>query len=134
MPLTHAQRALLLAWRRSIRVGKTSALARAERDVIAVRARIVLESFKGLSHATVAKRAGVSVATVCKWRARFVAGGPDGLLEGRRPRSGLPLTGDLRRAIASRITRASTREIAEAVGVSQSTVARARRRLRTWLP
>ena len=78
----------------------------------------------------IAKQYGVSVPTVGKWRSRFVAQRLAGLLEGRRPRSGKKYEEDMERAVLSRIatTDATTREIAKALRIGQSTVVRIKMR------
>ena len=53
-----------------------------------VRARIVLASAEGEDNATIAKRFGVALNTVIKWRKRFFEEGMDGLDD--RKRSGRP--------------------------------------------
>lgn len=129
--LTVADRATLRAWRSLRSTPYTASLARRDREVIAKRARIVLAAAKGKTNQVVARQLGISAQTAGKWRARFVAGGVAGLLEGRRPRGGGRVGDDLRRAVESRLRRGeSTRTIAAAVGASQSTVARLRRGLR----
>lgn len=52
------------------------------------RARIVLLAGKGLANVAIARRLGVDVDTVSKWRKRFVTEGLAGLKD--RPRSGRP--------------------------------------------
>ena len=96
------------------------------------RARIVLASAEGMSNKAAAERVGVSEATVGKWRRRFLEGGVEGLHD--ELRSGRPRTyGDER--VAALINRAlrekprnasawSVRRMAEAEGVSKSTVQR----------
>jgi transposase len=53
-----------------------------------LRAKIVLLAAAGLANATIARRLGVTVNTVRKWRGRFAAEGLVGLAD--RPRSGRP--------------------------------------------
>lgn len=129
--LSAAERDLLVRWRRSVRTEQTANLTRSERDVVARRARIILEDAKGLPHSIVAKRSSVSIGTVIKWRTRLLVLGPVGLLQAGRQRSGKPVSANLARAIASRLSHASTRAIATVLAVSQSTVARHRRISRT---
>lgn len=52
------------------------------------RARIVLSLSDGMTPSEVAVAQHVSAKTVHKWRNRFVANGPDGLVD--QPRSGRP--------------------------------------------
>jgi len=53
-----------------------------------IRARIVLAAAAGLSNAVIAADLAISIDTVRKWRKRFAAHGPAGLVD--RPRSGRP--------------------------------------------
>ena len=57
---------------------------------LALRARIVLECAKGVSNKLVARRLGVSVVAVGKWRARFIKDRLEGLTD--EPRPGAPRT------------------------------------------
>jgi transposase len=52
------------------------------------RARMVLLAARGMANVTIARRVGVDVDTVSKWRKRFVFEGLAGLKD--RPRSGRP--------------------------------------------
>ena len=61
--LTADERAALESWTRR----------RSSAQALALRARIVLESATGAANTEVAARLGVTVQTVGKWRARFVA-------------------------------------------------------------
>ena len=96
------------------------------------RARIVLACAEGMANTAVAERLGVSEMTVGKWRRRFLEGGVEGLHD--ELRSGRPRTYSDER-VAGLITRAlrekprnanawSVRRMAEAEGVSKSTVQR----------
>jgi transposase len=76
--LTAAQRTLLTT--------QTRAATAPYRQVL--RAKIVLLAAAGLANATIARRLGVTVNTVRKWRGRFGAEGLQGLAD--RPRSGRP--------------------------------------------
>jgi transposase len=53
-----------------------------------LRAKIVLAASAGLANQAIARRLGIAVNTVIKWRKRFCAAGLDGLKD--RPRSGRP--------------------------------------------
>src|SRR6516165_10207364 len=57
-------------------------------QALALRARIVLAAAEGKSNSAVARELGVAVITVRKWRGRYLALGPDGLLD--EPRPGVP--------------------------------------------
>ena len=96
------------------------------------RARIVLACADGLSNKAVAERVGTTSQTVGKWRRRFIEQGIEGLHD--EIRSGRPRIYDDER-VAGLIDRAlhekprdanagSVRRIAEAEGVSKSTVHR----------
>ena len=101
-------------------------------QALALRARIVLACAEGQSNTTVAQRCGVTRPTVGKWRQRFVERGVDGLLDESRP--GHPRTvGDeeVERVLVNTLesqptdaTHWSTRSMAKASGLSQSTVSR----------
>src|SRR5215469_11034610 len=58
------------------------------RQVLAMRARIVLGCSDGRSNGEVAKRLRITGATVCKWRERFRVDRLEGLLD--EPRPGAP--------------------------------------------
>src|SRR5947208_9274807 len=96
------------------------------------RARIVLLASQGMSNTAIAAAVGVSRPTVIGWRARYAAGGLDGLLD--RPRSGRPRVVDHRQVVAATlrpppkrlgVTHWSSRLLARQLGVSNGTVARA---------
>ena len=57
---------------------------------LALRSRIVLTCASGLSNTAVAGQLRVSLATVCKWRNRFVEDRLEGLVD--EPRPGAPRT------------------------------------------
>ena len=99
---------------------------------LALRVRIVLACAQHVDLGEIARREGVSVQTVAKWRARFVAGRIGGLQDA--PRSGAPRTVDAAcvQAVIARTLHAlppgggrwSTRGMAQACGLSQATVSR----------
>src|SRR5215472_12698636 len=101
-------------------------------QALALRARIVLESATGITNTEVATRLGVTKPTVGKWRNRFVAKGPAGLLD--EPRVGAPRTlgdEDVERVITQTLeatppdaTHWSVRSMAQASGVSPTSVHR----------
>lgn len=120
--LTDDERERLERWARR----PTSAQA------LALRCRIVLECAKGGHNIEVAMRTGVDPKTVGKWRRRFLADRLDGLHD--EPRPGTPRTvtdDDVERVIVKTLeetpkdaTHWSTRSMATATGMSQSTVSR----------
>jgi transposase len=101
-------------------------------QALALRARIVLACAEGYSNRTVAETLGVTRMTVGKWRRRFLERGLDGLLD--EPRPGHPRTvsdADVERVLVMTLesqpadaTHWSTRSMAKASGLSQSTVSR----------
>jgi transposase len=101
-------------------------------QALALRARIILSCAGGMANDAVARRAHVTRQTVGRWRARFLAGRLDGLLD--EPRPGAPRKiGDaevervLTRTLESLprdATHWSTRAMAKTAGLSQSTISR----------
>jgi len=98
----------------------------------ALRARIILACAEGRSNGEVAEDLGATRQTVGKWRQRFVEQRLDGLVDALRP--GAPRTiadEDVERVIATALegtpkgaTHWSTRSMAEATGLSQSSISR----------
>jgi transposase len=99
---------------------------------IAQRARIVLLSSNGMTNNAVAERVGVNQATVVKWRKRFIARGPGGLVDEPRPGAPRKITdADVEAVIVKTLedkpadaTHWSTRDLAKQVGMSPSSVGR----------
>jgi transposase len=99
---------------------------------LARRARLVLVCAEGLDNGVVARRLRMSPATVCKWRARFVAGRVAGLFD--EPRPGAPrriqdaaIEDVIVRTLESTprgATHWSTRGMAKATGYSHMTISR----------
>src|SRR5687768_6176991 len=99
---------------------------------LALRARIVLACVDELSNKAVARNLGVCRSTVNTWRSRFVARRLEGLAD--EPRPGAPRTvtdADVERVVTRTLetkpanaTHWSTRGMARASGMSQSTVGR----------
>jgi transposase len=99
---------------------------------LARRARLVLVCAEGLDNGMVARRLRMSPATVCKWRARFVAGRVAGLFD--EPRPGAPrriqdaaIEDVIVRTLESTprgATHWSTRGMAKATGYSHMTISR----------
>jgi transposase len=99
---------------------------------LALRSRIVLACASGVSNSDVAKRLGVTMPTVGKWRSRFLEDRLEGLVD--EPRPGAPRSiADSRvedvitRTLESKPeagTHWSTRGMAETTGLSQSAIVR----------
>ena len=99
---------------------------------LALRAKIILKCSEGLPNVVVASRLRVSGVTVGKWRRRFIERRADGLYDDPRP--GAPRTisdEDVEEVIVKTLetlpkgrTHWSTRAMAEAAGMSHSTVGR----------
>jgi transposase len=113
----------LLNWSRSRR-----GVARS----LALRARIILHCRHGRSNRDVARRIGITVQTVCKWRQRFLGERLHGLFD--QPRSGAPrsISDELVEAVLAKTLhepppdagRWSSRRLASELGISQRAVLR----------
>jgi len=122
LTLLPAERQALLNWTRRPKTAQA----------LALRARIVLCCATGLSNTEVARRLHVTGATVCKWRQRFVQFRLDGLLDEPRPGTSRRLSdAAVERVLARTLetqpeaaTHWSTRSLAEATGLSQSSISR----------
>lgn len=98
----------------------------------AQRARIVLACATGAANAVVAEQLGVRRLTVVKWRARFLAERLEGLIDRRRSGAPRRISDEaVDRAITMTLektprnaTHWSTRSLARATGMSQTTVRR----------
>ena len=120
--LTADERTTLAGWARR----RTTAQA------LALRARIVLQAADGDSNTRIARRERVVNATVGKWRSRFLEKRLEGLLD--EPRPGVPRTitdAEVEALIITTLestpraaTHWSTRTMAKAVGLSQSSISR----------
>jgi transposase len=99
---------------------------------LALRARIVLACAEGDSNSDVARLLGISRPTVTIWRSRFLTDRLDGLFD--EPRPGRPRTvsdAEVERVVVSTLeskprnaTHWSSRSMATATGLSQTTVSR----------
>jgi transposase len=120
--LSGEERETLLRWSRRA----TSAQA------LALRCRIVLACAEGASNQQVAQELGVHAVTVGKWRARFVRDRLEGLSDEPRPGPVRTVTDERVEEVIVRTlettpknaTHWSTREMAKASGLSQSTISR----------
>jgi transposase len=110
----------------------TWARRRTTAQALALRARIVLQAAEGESNTRIARRERVVNATVGKWRSRFLQKRLDGLLD--EPRPGVPRKiGDTEvealiiktlESTPRDATHWSTRTMAKASGLSQSSISR----------
>lgn len=101
-------------------------------QALALRARMILRCAEGRTNTQVAEQVQVRIATVGKWRQRFVERRLDGLLD--EPRPGAPRKvsdADVERALTMTLestpkdaTHWSTRSLAREAGLSRSTVGR----------
>jgi len=99
---------------------------------LARRARLTLLCAAGSANMTVAQRLGVTPQTVGKWRARFLAKRLDGLLDEPRPGAPRQLSDTAVERVITRTlettprgaTHWSTRTMARACGLSQSSISR----------
>jgi transposase len=120
--VTEADREVLMRWAGRPRTAQA----------LALRARIVLAAAEGRPNAAIARDERITPRTVGKWRRRFLAEGPEGLLD--EPRPGAPRTIDDERVEAVIVktleeqptdaTHWSTRSMAQAMGLSQSSISR----------
>ena len=96
---------------------------------IAFRARLVLASANGQSGVEISRTQRVSVQTVAKWRARYLAEGVDGLRHRKSPRPKRRLDADLLARAAGMLEAGgmTTHEIARKLGISQTSVVRLKR-------
>jgi transposase len=120
--LTDDERETLLRWSRRA----TSAQA------LALRCRIILACADGLSNVQVATDLKVHPTTVAKWRNRFAVDRTEGLADEKRPGPARTVTDEQVEEVVVRTLEAtpkgathwSTREMAKASGLSQSTISR----------
>jgi transposase len=120
--LTEAERETLQNWARRPKSAQA----------LALRARMILRCAEGKTNTQVAAQTGVRKATVGKWRQRFVERRVDGLLDEPRPGAPRKVTdADVERALTMTLestpkdaTHWSTRSLAQASGLSRSTVGR----------
>jgi len=98
---------------------------------VALRCRIVLAAAAGATNLAIAAQSGVDVKTVSLWRGRFAQTGPEGLWEiaagrGRKPTySARKVKAIVQATLLSKpdgMTQWSCRQMAQAQGVSKSTV------------
>src|SRR5215510_3658604 len=101
-------------------------------QALAMRARIVLGCSDGLSNGEVARRLGITGATVCKWRERFRAERLEGLVDEPRPGAPRSITDSQVEEVITKTlesmpansTHWSTRLMAQKTGLSQTAIVR----------
>lgn len=101
-------------------------------QALAVRARIVLLAAEGRSHSDIARQLPATLRTVWKWRQRYLDQGLDGLLDEPRPGTSRKLSDEQVERVLTRTlenqpqgaTHWSTRDMAKACGLSQSSISR----------
>src|SRR5580658_6580961 len=101
-------------------------------QALAMRARVVLLAADGNNNTLTSKQLSTTAQTVGKWRRRFLYAGCDGLLDEPRPGTSRKLTDKqvelvLARTLESQpeaATHWSTRDMAKACGLSQSSISR----------
>ena len=101
-------------------------------QALAMRSRIILLAVQGGSNKSIAQKLATTPHTVGKWRKRFQGAGNDGLLDEPRPGTSRKLSDRqvelvLARTLESQpeaATHWSTRDMAKACGLSQSTISR----------
>mgnify|MGYP001156541129 CR=1 FL=1 len=122
LALTDEERSELRGWARRPSTAQAHAL----------RARIILACAEGANNGEVAEELGVTRQTVGTWRRRFVERRLDGLVDAPRPGAPRTITDeDVERVIATALehtpkdaTHWTTRSMAEATGLSQSSISR----------
>lgn len=101
-------------------------------QALAMRSRVVLLAAQGQSNTLIAAQLGVTLQTVGKWRQRYLEQGLDGLVDEPRPGTSRKLSdSDVERVLARTLesqpeaaTHWSTRDMARACGLSQSSISR----------
>ena len=101
-------------------------------QALALRSRIILLAVEGWNNKSIALKLSTTAHTVGKWRKRFVSTGTDGLLDEPRPGTPRKLSDKQVEVVLARTlesqpeaaTHWSTRDMAKACGLSQSSVSR----------
>ena len=122
LTLTEEERDVLESWTRRLKTNQG----------LALRSRIVLGCADGKTNTEMAARLGVTLQTVGKWRRRFLDKRVDGLLDEPRPGTPRRLSDEqVERVLTMTLeskpknaTHWSTRSLAEATGLSRSSVHR----------
>jgi transposase len=101
-------------------------------QALAMRSRVILLAAQGQSNTQIASQLGSTLKTVGKWRQRYLDQGLDGLLDEPRPGTSRKLSDrDVERVLARTLesqpeaaTHWSTRDMARACALSQSSISR----------
>jgi transposase len=101
-------------------------------QALAMRSRVVILAAEGQNNKQIAAHLRVTLQTVGKWRQRYLDQGLDGLVDEPRPGTSRKLSdGDVERVLARTLesqpeaaTHWSTRDMAKACGLSQSSITR----------
>jgi transposase len=120
--VTAAQRLELESWSRRPKTAQA----------LALRSRVILLAAEGRNNKEIAEKLSTTAQTVGKWRRRFLSSGCDALLDEPRPGTSRKLSDKqvelvLARTLESQpeaATHWSTRDMAKACGLSQSSVSR----------
>ncbi len=120
--ISEQDRLQLVAWTRRAKTGQA----------LAMRSRIILLAAEGINNKVIATRLNTIPHTVGKWRRRYLELGLDGLLDEPRPGTSRKLRDEqieqvLTRTLESQseaATHWSTRDMARACGLSQSSISR----------
>jgi len=120
--ISEQDRLQLVAWTRRAKTGQA----------LAMRSRIILLAAEGINNKIIAARLNTIPHTVGKWRRRYLELGLDGLLDEPRPGTSRKLRDEqveqvLTRTLESQpeaATHWSTRDMARACGLSQSSISR----------
>jgi transposase len=99
---------------------------------LALRARIVLSAAAGMNNSAIAGKFDIDRQTAARWRHRFVEGGVDALYDEPKPGAPRKVTDEHVEAVICKTleskprgaTHWSTRSMAQATGLSQSTISR----------
>jgi len=99
---------------------------------VSLRAKIILMSADGVPGLRISKKLKTTNQTVCRWRSRFLSGGIDALYDERRPGAPRKITDEqVEKVVVKTLeekpkgaTHWSTRQMAQNMGLSQSSVGR----------
>jgi transposase len=122
LSIGQSERAQLVSWSKRPKTAQA----------LAMRARIVLRAAEGRNNTQIAQTVSTTKQTVGKWRQRYLDQGLDGLLDEARPGTPRKLSDEQVERVMTRTlesqpeaaTHWSTRDMAKACGLSQSSVSR----------